>query len=124
MSESVRFVVHRVMGRTHRIFRWWIIDVLSVVQITAGEVRPRKPRDTSPAQDYEFIIGEADVGVTNIGPGVGHGIIYMSRGTRRLTSGSPSPSRTAWLISRSLTATAAESAADAAMACAAGQLAD
>jgi hypothetical protein len=77
MSESVRFVVHRVMGRTHRIFRWWIIDVLSVVQITAGEVRPRKPRDTSPAQDYEFIIGEADVGVTNIGPGVGHVEYYL-----------------------------------------------
>lgn len=70
MSQSVRWVIRGVHGRVRCTFTWPIISARSVVHVTAGEVRfgTTQLRPTPPAQDFHYIVGDADVWVSNISP--------------------------------------------------------
>jgi hypothetical protein len=71
MSQSIRWVVRGVRGRVRANFNWpGGITNRSVVHVTAGEVRfgntVRQP--TPPFQDFYYVLGDADIWVTNIAP--------------------------------------------------------
>jgi len=71
MSRSVRWVVRGVRGRVPASFTWpGVITNRSVVHVTAGEVRFGNTlrRPTPPFQDFYYVLGDADIWVSNISP--------------------------------------------------------
>jgi hypothetical protein len=71
MSRSVRWVVRGVHGRVPANFNWpGVITARSVVHVTAGEVGfgTTQARPTPPFQNFFYILGDADIWVTNISP--------------------------------------------------------
>ncbi len=71
MSNSIRWVVRGVQGRVRANFSWpGVITNTSVVHITAGEVKfggtIREP--SPPFQDFYYVLGDADVWISNISP--------------------------------------------------------
>ena len=71
MGASVRWVIRGVQGRVRCNFSWPIITARSVVHITAGEVRfgttQGRPHP-GPGQDFYYVVGDADIWVSNISP--------------------------------------------------------
>ena len=73
MSKSIRWVLRGVQGRVLANFSWpGVITNQSVVHITAGEVAPGGtvggPSWRPPGQDFFYIVGDADIWVSNISP--------------------------------------------------------
>ena len=71
MSNSIRWVVRGVQGRVRANFSWpGVITNTSVVQVTAGEVKfGGTTRDPSPPfQDFYYVLGDADIWISNISP--------------------------------------------------------
>ena len=70
MSQSVRWVVRNVQGRVRADFTWNIIDVRSVVHISAGQVNygASQIQTSPPYQNFSYVLGDADVWVSNISP--------------------------------------------------------
>lgn len=72
MSNSIRYVIRRVRGRIRCNFNWpGVITSRSVVNVTAGEVRygtPLRSINTTPFQDFHYVLGDADIWVSNISP--------------------------------------------------------
>ncbi|MFL6591136.1 MAG: hypothetical protein ACJ8GK_00295 [Luteimonas sp.] len=71
MSQTIRWVVRGVNGRVPCDFSWpGVITNRSTVHVTAGEVKPggtlRLP--TPPYQDFYYVLGDADVWISNISP--------------------------------------------------------
>ncbi|HJX29722.1 MAG TPA: hypothetical protein VJ885_17610 [Thermoanaerobaculia bacterium] len=70
MSQSIRWVVRGVRGRVRVRFNWEIITLRSVVHVTAGEVSfgSSQIQAAPPFQNFSYILGEADIWVSNISP--------------------------------------------------------
>jgi hypothetical protein len=71
MPNSIRWLLRGVKGRVRANFNWpGVISALSVVQITAGEVHfgSSQVQTMQPLQDFGYVLGDADVWVSNISP--------------------------------------------------------
>jgi hypothetical protein len=71
MSQSIRWVLRGVQGRVRANFNWpGVISARSVVHVTAGEVQPgtTQAQPTPPLQNFFYVLGDADVWVSNISP--------------------------------------------------------
>jgi hypothetical protein len=70
MSQSIRWVIRGIRGRVRANFNWPIISARSVVHISAGEVRfgTTQANQHPPLQDFHYVLGDADVSVSNISP--------------------------------------------------------
>jgi hypothetical protein len=70
MSQSIRWVLRGVHGRVRANFNWPIIGARSVVHISAGEVRfgTTQTNPAPPFQNFFYVLGDADVSVSNISP--------------------------------------------------------
>jgi hypothetical protein len=71
MSKSIRYVIRGVHGRVRANFNWpGVITNQSVVHITAGEVNFGNTRRDfePPGQDFYYILGDADIWVSNVSP--------------------------------------------------------
>jgi hypothetical protein len=72
MSKTIRFVLRGVRGRSRHNFNWPAIKSRqSVVNITAGEVKPAAPSQVlggHAVQNFMYHLGNADVWVSNISP--------------------------------------------------------
>ena len=71
MSRSIRFVRRGVQGRVRQNFNWpGVITARSVVHISAGEVKfgTTQQQQIPPLQDFHYVLGAANVWISNIGP--------------------------------------------------------
>lgn len=70
MSQSVRWVIRNVRGRVRADFTWPIIRARSIVHISAGQViyGSGEIQPTPPFQNFGYVLGDADIWVTNISP--------------------------------------------------------
>ena len=76
MAQSFRHVIRGVSGRVRANFNWPAIKSgASVVHITAAEIGPpdpnvggRFPEPGEPPQNFRYVIGDANVWVSNISP--------------------------------------------------------
>jgi hypothetical protein len=71
MAQSVRWVIRGVQGRVRANFNWpGVITARSVVHVTAGEVQfgTTQVQQIPPVQNFHYVLGDADVWVSNISP--------------------------------------------------------
>jgi hypothetical protein len=70
MAQSIRYLIRGVRGRVRANFNWPIITARSVVHVTAGQVGfgTTQVHPTPPTQNFFYILGDADVWVSNISP--------------------------------------------------------